>query len=108
MIPPKCKESGPLDYKITLEELDKGAEILKTGKAVGADNLSNEMISCLIEVCPEVILKLFNLILDSGDVLPDWVISFIVPIHKGGAKSDPSNYRGISLQPWQTILIYHK
>ena len=44
-----------------------------------------------------MLLKFFNLILSSGDVLPDWVISFIVPIHKGGAKSDPSNYRGISL-----------
>ena len=61
------------------------------------DNLSNEMLSCLLEVCPELILKLFNLILDSGDVLPEWLISFIVPIHKGGPKSDPSNYRGVSL-----------
>ena len=55
------------------------------------------MLSCLLEVCPELILKLFNLILDSGDVLPEWLISFIVPIHKGGPKSDPSNYRGVSL-----------
>ena len=30
-------------------------------------------------------------------MLSEWVISFIVPIHKGGAKSDPSNYRGVSL-----------
>ena len=44
-----------------------------------------------------MLLKLFNLILDSGDVLPEWVVSVIVPIHKGAAKSDPSNYRGISL-----------
>ena len=55
------------------------------------------MISCLVEVCPEIILKLFNLILDSGDVIPEWLISFIVPIHKGGPKSEPSNYRGVSL-----------
>ena len=30
-------------------------------------------------------------------MLPDWAISHIVPIHKTGSKSDPSNYRGISL-----------
>jgi hypothetical protein len=55
------------------------------------------MIVCLIEVYPEIILKLFNLILKSGEILPDWLISYIVPIHKGGAKSDPGNYRGVSL-----------
>ena len=61
------------------------------------DNLGNEMISCLLNVHPGVLLKLFNLILDSDNVLPDWLISYIVPIHKDGSKSDPSNYRGISL-----------
>ena len=96
-MPPKCKEPGPLDNKITLEELREGSNILKGGKAVAIDNLNNEMLSCLLEVCPKVILKLFNLILESEDILPDWVISFIVPINKGGTKSDPSNYRGISL-----------
>ena len=93
-LPPKCKEQGPLDYKITVDELLKVTGILKSGKAVAFDNLSNEMLSCLIEVCPTVILKLFNLILDKET---DRLISFIVPIHKGGVKSDPSYYRGISL-----------
>ena len=96
-IPPICKEGGQLDYEITLDEIKKASEILKPGKAVGCDNLSNEMIVSLLEVSPEVILKLFNLILNSSDIPPDWIISFIVPIHKGGTKSDPSNYRGISL-----------
>lgn len=96
-VPPKCHEKGPVDDKISLKELKEAAGILKPGKAVAIDNLNNEMLSCLVEVCPELILKLFNLILDSGDVLPEWVISFIVPIHKGGSKSDPSNYRGVSL-----------
>ena len=70
---------------------------LPPGKWVGVDNLCNEMIMCLIEVCPEIVLKLFNLILKSGEILPEWLMSYIVPIHKGGAKSDPGNYRGVSL-----------
>ena len=96
-MPQKCEERGPLDHEITSDELLKGSEVLKAGKAVGFDNICNEMLACLVEVYPTMLLRLFNLILDSGDVLPEWVISFIVPIHKGGAKSDPSNYRGISL-----------
>ena len=97
-MPPPCPENGPLDHGITLEELNESSkESLPSGKGVGVDNLCNEMIACLIEVCPKLVLKLFNLILNSGEILPDWLISYIVPIHKGGAKSDPSNYRGISL-----------
>ena len=91
------KENGPLDYSVTPDELKKASVCLKPGKSVAADNLGNEMILCLLEVSPGLLLKLFNLILDSGCILPDWVISYIVPIHKDGPKSDPSNYRGISL-----------
>ena len=61
------------------------------------DNLSNEIIACLLEVNPGILLKLFNLILNEGKIIPDWITAYIVPLHKSGAKSDPSNYRGISL-----------
>ena len=96
-IPPESNEPGQLDYAITLNELKKASEILKLGKAVGVDNISNEMLSCLIDSKPLVLVKLFNLILSGSEILPDWVIAYIVPIHKNGSKSDPLNYRGISL-----------
>ena len=96
-IPRKCKEAGQLDYSITPDELKKASEILKSGKSVGIDNLSNEMLSCLVDSTPLVLIKLFNLILDGGEVLPDWTTAYIVPMHKNGMKSDPLNYRGISL-----------
>ena len=91
-------EDGQLDNEITLDELNESAKTsLPLGKAVGVDNLSNEMIASLIDIYPELVLKLFNSILNSGEIMPDWVISYIVPIHKTGPRSDPSNYRGISL-----------
>ena len=93
-IPPECKEHGQLDQQITPEELKKGSECLKPGKAVSVDNICNEMIYCLVEANPSVVLKLFNLILLNNTILPDWVVSYIVPIHKDGSKSDPGNYRG--------------
>ena len=55
------------------------------------------MLSCLFQVHAGVLLKLFNLILNSKNVLPECVVSLIVPIHKGGTKSDPLNYRRISV-----------
>ena len=97
-MPPLCAENGPLDHMITLDELEEASKVsLPTGKGVGVDNLCNEMISCVIEVCPNLILKFFNIVLQSGEIIPDWLTSYIVPIHKSGAKSDPGNYRGVSL-----------
>ena len=66
-------------------------------KAAGFDNVHNDIISSLIDANPEVILKLFNAILNSFEVITDWVIGFIVPIYKKGLKSNPLNYRGITL-----------
>ena len=45
-----------------------------------------------------MLAKLFNTILKSGIIPSSWCISFISPIYKNkGSKSDPDNYRGISL-----------
>ena len=59
-MPRDSNEMGQLDYIITLEELKKASAILKPGKALGIDNVSNEMIICLLENHPRIILKLFN------------------------------------------------
>ena len=96
-IPQECLEHGQLDQPITEEELKKASGCLKPGKAVGIDNVGNEMISCLLHSNPSVLLKLCNLVLSNNSILPDWVVSYIVPIYKDGSKSDPTNYRGISL-----------
>ena len=95
--PDICKENGPLDFTITLKELLDACKNLKNGKASGFDNISNEMIKILVEVYPELVLKLFNAVLASGRTVPDWMVGLIVPIFKDGAKTDPSNYRGITL-----------
>ena len=96
-IPDIRDEGGPLDFLIALGELQVVSRGLKGGKAHGYDNISNEMIAVLVEIYPEIVLKLFNGILKSGKSVPDWGVGMIVPIHKDGARLDPSNYRGITL-----------
>ena len=73
-IPPDNLEKGKLDYHFTIEEHKKAYSILKSGKATGIDNLSNEMIACFTEIYPLLTIKLFNSILDSNKVIPDWTI----------------------------------
>ena len=96
-IPPDSNEKGKLDYHFTLEEFKKASHILKANKASGLDNLSNEMLACFVETYPFLVIKLFNTILDSNKVIPDWSTGMITPIFKRGSTSDPANYRGISL-----------
>lgn len=45
----------------------------------------------------EPLLKLFNLVFQKGQFPKLWNESYITLIHKKGDKSDPANYRGISL-----------
>ena len=94
---PDSVEDGPLDFEITLDEMLNASYILKENKASGNDSISNEMIVCLLKVKPLILLKLFNYILEQNASIDEWSISIFNPIHKDGAKSDPSNYRGISI-----------
>ena len=96
-IPPICRVDGPLDYEIIVDELEYAAGKLKYGKASGYDNNCNEMIIALVRTYPTVLVKLFNKILESSEVIPEWALGMIVPIHKDGPKLDTSNYRGITL-----------
>ena len=89
--------TGPLDQEITMDELKTASKVLKPGKQPGIDIIANEMISPLIEKYPNLILKLFNSILNNLWINEKWLISIISAIHKKGAKDDPDNYRGISL-----------
>ena len=90
-------KTGILDFAISFEELNEAAYVLKPGKSPGLDNVSNDMIGCLLLVYPEFILKLFNSILSQGTQITSWTTAIINPIHKKGSKSDIANYRGISL-----------
>ena len=54
------------------------------------------MIFALVKTHPKI-QAFFNGILQSSEVVPEWVLGMIVPLHKDGSKLDTSNYRGITL-----------
>ena len=95
--PPDDENEGPLDYEISLEELNGARGVLKNGKSCGIDLVSYEMLKCILEHSPDFLLKVLNYVLHNNVAAYDWYISIIAPIHKKGPKMDPDNYRGISL-----------
>ena len=55
------------------------------------------MIKNSTHILLESLTKLFNFVFEKGEFPKIWNETFIVPLHKTGSKSDPSNYRGLSI-----------
>ena len=90
--------NNTLNKDFSLSEIDKLINKLKNNKSCGIDNIINEFIKYSPSDYKQLLVKLFNLILKTGIIPASWSISFISPIYKNkGSKSDPDNYRGISI-----------
>jgi len=78
-----------------LLELQVVLNSMKSGKAVGLDDVSTEFLK--IPGILEYIVPLVNKVLSSGVAFEEWTKNIIIPIPKKGDLSDYNNYRGISL-----------
>ena len=89
-----------LDSEITIEEIKRAIQHLKTGKAAGPDKILAEMLKASEREVTDITVylkKYFNLLLNRGFFPIEWTKALIVPLHKKGDTSIPDNYRGISL-----------
>ncbi|KAK2890506.1 hypothetical protein Q8A73_018806 [Channa argus] len=96
--------------KISKSEVRRTLKRMKSGKAVGPDDIPVEVWKCLGEVAVEFLTSLFNKILESERMPEDWRKSVLVPIfkNKGDAQSC-GNYRGIKLMShtmklWERVV----
>ena len=87
-----------LNQPITEDELDKILRNLKNNKSPGLDEILNEYLkSSNTELC-NIIVKLFNVILDTGIIPDSWSVGIIKPIYKNkGNPGSPENYRPITI-----------
>ena len=89
----------------TVEELIKLIRALELHKAPGPDGINSYIIKKSEAVIAPALMKLFNKCLDKG-IFPDSLkTASIVPLHKGGAREEPTNYRPISLLPQFSKLL---
>lgn len=91
-------DTSYLDSEISIEEIKRSFSSLKNGKSPGDDRILNEFLKATFPFLESFYLRLFNNVLESGQVPNSWNSGVIIPIFKGkGDPKDPSNYRGITL-----------
>jgi len=88
---------GPIE-KITREEIVKTIRAMKLGKAAGPSEVSTEMIIASGEIEVDVMMELFQNVLDRKGIPEEWKTSVAVPIFKGkGDVMSCGSYRGAKL-----------
>ncbi|KAK3519971.1 hypothetical protein QTP70_009635 [Hemibagrus guttatus] len=94
--------------KIRKDEVRKALKRMKSGKAVGPDDIPVEVWKCLGEAAVEFLASLFNRVLESERMPEEWRRSVLVPIFKNkGDVQSCSNYRGIKLMSY-TMKVWER
>lgn len=83
--------------EVTDEMIRKVLQKLKRNKSPGPDGVHPRVIKEVIEELLAPLRIIFNSSLEEGIVPEDWKIAHITPIFEKWNKSDPGNYRPVSL-----------
>ena len=91
------KNDEPYNMMFQMQEL-QGALDSCAATAPGPDEVSNLMLKNMPQSAKDYMLKVFNMIWRDDYFCKDWRVATIIPILKPGkSRSDPLNYRPISL-----------
>uniref|UniRef100_A0A803JAV9 Reverse transcriptase domain-containing protein n=1 Tax=Xenopus tropicalis TaxID=8364 RepID=A0A803JAV9_XENTR len=85
------------DAWVTQEEIQKRLEHVKVNKGPGPDGIHPRVLNELSAVIAKPLHLIFQDSLRSGMVPRDWRIANVVPLFKKGSRSQPENYRPVSL-----------
>ena len=83
--------------EISTNGVEKFLNALNPQKAVNPDQVSTWMLKNFASILAPVLKKIFTQSLQTGDVPMDWKTANITAIFKKGERSDPGNYRPVSL-----------
>ena len=85
------------DFNVTKDDMYKALNSLKVNKSPGPDGIHPRILKELANELSEPLSFLFNNSLSKGKIPSDWKIAEVRPIFKKGTKSNPGNYRPVSL-----------
>ena len=80
---------------------------LKPHKAAGPDNIPARLLNVDADELAPGLAHLFQISVDNGKIPLDWISVLVTPVVKKGNKSDPGNYRTISLTLVACKILEH-
>lgn len=92
---------------ITHEGIAKLIDNLKLSSAPGPDNITAKILKGTVSISSRILQIIFQQSVSNGEIPNDWKTSKITPVFKAGNRSDPSNYRPISLTSIPCKLLEH-
>ena len=95
--PDKSKGCSLLDVYISREKVLETIGNLRPSTSKDFNGITNRFIKDFRYELAGPLTKLFQWSINTGNVPNDWKLANVVPIFKKGQKSDPSNYRPVSL-----------
>ena len=88
-----CKTDVTVAAPFVLDCID----MLSAGAAPGPDGIPAKMIKAAKHSFASMLSNILQNSLDSGDIPGILKLAFVKPIHKGDSRSDPANFRPVSL-----------
>ena len=85
------------NIEFTTQGIQKLLQELKPGKAAGSDNISTWILKEYALHTSAVLQVIYTQSYQTGILSSDWLTANIVPVYKKGDKSNPANYKTISL-----------
>ena len=82
---------------ITEEDVMRVIDKLKICKSPGPDKIYPRILKEVKEAICKPLCAIFNFSLQTGKVVSEWKLANVTPLFKKGDKSNPGNYRPISL-----------
>ncbi|KAK3103380.1 hypothetical protein FSP39_018833 [Pinctada imbricata] len=81
------------------EEVHRMLKKLQINKSAGIDNVGPRILKLSADIIAKPITHLLNLSISTSKFPDNFKVAKIIPIYKKGDKTDPGNYRPISLLP---------
>ena len=95
------------DIGFSVPGVEKMLSKLKSHKAPGPDGITARVLKQLSTTIAPILCNIFKVSYESSQIPEEWRQANVVPIYKKGDRTDPSNYRPISLTCISCKLMEH-